>query len=84
VVILAVLSGAELGGVIGVFLSVPVAALLIVCLRHWRDLRHERSLALVEHKAIEPQRPEDGDGGTERRRDGEIESLTSSVANLYE
>jgi predicted PurR-regulated permease PerM len=47
VVILAVLSGAELGGVIGVFLSVPVAALLLVCLRHWRDLRHERSLALA-------------------------------------
>ena len=44
-VILAVLSGAELGGVVGVFLSVPVAALLIVCLRHWRDLRHDRSLA---------------------------------------
>src|SRR5215475_6587188 len=47
VVILAVLSGAELGGVVGVFLSVPVAALLIVCFRHWRDLRHDRSLALV-------------------------------------
>lgn len=36
VVILAVLSGAEMGGVIGVFLSVPIAALLIVCWRHWR------------------------------------------------
>ena len=48
VVILAVLSGAELGGVIGVFLSVPVAALLIVCWRHWRVLRHDRSLALVD------------------------------------
>ncbi len=47
VVILAVLSGAELGGVIGVFLSVPVAALLIVCLRHWRDLRHDRSATLL-------------------------------------
>jgi predicted PurR-regulated permease PerM len=47
VVILAVLSGAELGGVVGVFLSVPVAALLIVCLRHWRDLRQDRALALV-------------------------------------
>ncbi len=46
-VILAVLSGAELGGVAGVFLSVPVSALLIVCFRHWRDLRQERSLALV-------------------------------------
>jgi predicted PurR-regulated permease PerM len=48
VVILAVLSGAEMGGVIGVFLSVPVAALLIVCWRHWRVLRHDRSLALVD------------------------------------
>jgi predicted PurR-regulated permease PerM len=47
VVILAVLSGAELGGVVGVFLSVPVAALLIVCLRHWRSLRQDRSLALI-------------------------------------
>jgi len=47
VVILAVLSGAELGGVAGVFLSVPVAALLIVCFRHWRDMRQDRSLALV-------------------------------------
>ncbi|MGH9939921.1 MAG: AI-2E family transporter [Blastocatellia bacterium] len=47
VVILAVLGGAEMGGVTGVFLSVPVAALLIVCWRHWRDLRQDRSLALV-------------------------------------
>ena len=47
VVMLAVLSGAELGGVIGVFLSVPVAALLIVCWRHWRVLRQDRSLTLV-------------------------------------
>jgi len=47
VVILAVLSGAELGGVAGVFLSVPVAALLIVSFRHWRDLQQDRSLALV-------------------------------------
>lgn len=43
VVILAVLSGAELGGVTGVFLSVPIAALLIVCWRHWRDLQLDRA-----------------------------------------
>ncbi|MGE0133094.1 MAG: AI-2E family transporter [Blastocatellales bacterium] len=47
VVILAVVSGAEIGGVTGVFLSVPVAALLIVCWRHWRDLQQDRSLGLV-------------------------------------
>jgi predicted PurR-regulated permease PerM len=47
VVILAALSGAELGGVTGVFLSVPVAALLIVCWRHWRVLQQDRSFSLV-------------------------------------
>lgn len=47
VVILAVLCGAELGGVTGVFLSVPVAALLIVCWRHWRDLQLDRAATLV-------------------------------------
>jgi len=46
VVILAVLCGAELGGVTGVFLSVPVVALLLVCWRHWRDLQLERSSPL--------------------------------------
>jgi hypothetical protein len=42
-VILAVLCGAELGGVAGVFLSVPVVALLIVFWRHWRELRLDRN-----------------------------------------
>jgi len=37
VVILAVLCGAELGGVVGIFLSVPVAALLVLSWRHWRE-----------------------------------------------
>lgn len=41
-VILAVICGAELGGVTGVFLSIPVVALLIVCWRHWRDLTNGR------------------------------------------
>ncbi len=44
-VILAVLCGAELGGVIGVFLGVPIVALLTVCARHWRDLQLERTPA---------------------------------------
>ncbi|MBK9314741.1 MAG: AI-2E family transporter [Acidobacteria bacterium] len=46
-VILAVLSGAELGGVVGVFLSIPVVGLLLVCWRHWRDLRIGRSTILT-------------------------------------
>jgi predicted PurR-regulated permease PerM len=47
VVILAVLCGAELGGVTGVFLSIPVVALLIVCWKHWRDLQLDRSAVIV-------------------------------------
>ena len=35
---------AILGGVTGVFLGVPVMALLVVCLRHWRDLQTERGV----------------------------------------
>jgi len=56
-VILAVVCGAELGGITGVFLSIPVTALLIVCLRHWRDLKIYPLAPIVEAKdeqAAEP------------------------------
>jgi predicted PurR-regulated permease PerM len=39
VVILAVLVGAELDGIAGIFLSVPVVALITVVGRHWLDWR---------------------------------------------
>jgi predicted PurR-regulated permease PerM len=42
-VILAIVCGAELGGAIGIFLSIPLAALLLVGWEHWRDLREEAS-----------------------------------------
>jgi predicted PurR-regulated permease PerM len=35
-VILAILCGAEIGGVAGVFLAVPALAILTVAFRHWR------------------------------------------------
>jgi predicted PurR-regulated permease PerM len=44
-VILAVLSGAELGGVTGIFLSIPVIAILSVAHRHW--LEHRGSEGIV-------------------------------------
>ncbi len=47
-VILAVICGAELGGLTGVFLGVPVMALLSVCFRHWRDLQVGRIVAADE------------------------------------
>jgi predicted PurR-regulated permease PerM len=37
-VIVAILGGAELGGVVGIFLAIPVAGILAVCYRHWREL----------------------------------------------
>jgi predicted PurR-regulated permease PerM len=45
VVILAVLSGAELAGVAGIFLAIPVVALVSVSFRHW--LRQRGSEGLV-------------------------------------
>ena len=44
-VILAVLAGAELGGVAGIFLAIPVIAIATVSYRHW--LEHKGSEGLV-------------------------------------
>ena len=38
-VILAILSGAELAGLAGIFLSIPVVAIVSVAVRHWREHR---------------------------------------------
>ena len=40
-VILAILCGAELGGLAGIFLSIPAVAILSVASRHWREHRAE-------------------------------------------
>ena len=40
-IILAILCGAELGGLAGIFLSIPVVAILSVAFRHWREHRAE-------------------------------------------
>jgi predicted PurR-regulated permease PerM len=53
VVILAIVCGAELGGAIGIFLSVPLAALLLVGWQHWQELRVERA-PLPEKGGSEP------------------------------
>ena len=44
-VIFAILSGAELAGVAGVFLAIPVVAILTVCYRHWMEHRGSEGLA---------------------------------------
>ncbi len=43
-VILAILCGAELGGLTGVFLSIPVVAILSVAFRHWREHQAEETV----------------------------------------
>jgi predicted PurR-regulated permease PerM len=42
-VIVAVLVGAELGGVAGMFLAVPTMAIGSVIFRHWREWRDDNS-----------------------------------------
>ena len=44
-VILAILCGAELAGIAGIFLAIPVVAVLSVSYRHW--LEHRGSAGLV-------------------------------------
>jgi predicted PurR-regulated permease PerM len=44
-VIVAILAGAELAGVAGIFLAIPVVAILTVSYRHWLEHRGSESLA---------------------------------------
>src|SRR5205823_55931 len=51
-VILAILAGAELAGVAGIFLAIPVVAILTVSYRHW--LEHRGSEGLADLLEAEP------------------------------
>lgn len=53
-VIIAILSGAELAGVTGIFLAIPVVAILTVSYRHWLEHRGREGLADL----LEPTPPE--------------------------
>src|SRR5207344_1863990 len=44
-VILAILAGAEIAGVAGIFLAIPVIAILTVSYRHWLDHRGSETIA---------------------------------------
>ncbi len=53
-VIVALLSGAELAGVAGIFLAIPVVAILTVSYRHWLEHRGSEGLAdILEPTAAE-------------------------------
>lgn len=53
-VIIAILSGAELAGVAGIFLAIPLVAILTVSYRHWLEHRGSEGLAdLLEPTPVE-------------------------------
>src|SRR6266536_2993081 len=51
-VILAILSGAELAGVAGVFLAIPAIAILTVSYKHWLEHRGSETIAEVLEEAV--------------------------------
>ena len=52
-VILAVLAGAELAGIAGIFLAIPVIAVITVSYRHWLEHRGSETIAEVLEAAVE-------------------------------
>jgi predicted PurR-regulated permease PerM len=52
-VILAILAGAEIAGVAGIFLAIPVIAILTVSYRHWLEHRGSETIAEVLEEAVE-------------------------------
>lgn len=57
-VIIALLSGAELAGVAGIFLAIPVVAILTVSYRHWLEHRGSEGLAdILEPTPVEAAGP---------------------------
>jgi predicted PurR-regulated permease PerM len=51
-VILAILAGAEIAGVAGIFLAIPVIAILTVSYRHWLEHRGSETIADVLEEAV--------------------------------
>jgi predicted PurR-regulated permease PerM len=54
-VIMAILAGAEIAGVAGIFLAIPVIAVITVSYRHWLEHRgHETIAEVLEEAVVEP------------------------------
>ncbi len=51
-VILAILAGAEIAGVAGIFLAIPVIAIITVSYRHWLEHRGSETIAEVLQEAV--------------------------------
>lgn len=58
-VILAILAGAEIAGVAGIFLAIPVIAIVTVSYRHWLEHRGSETIAeVIEEAVVLPPEPE--------------------------
>ena len=58
-VILAILAGAEIAGVAGIFLAIPAIAILTVSYRHWLEHRGSETIAeVIEEAVVSPPEPE--------------------------
>jgi predicted PurR-regulated permease PerM len=51
-VILAILAGAEIAGIAGIFLAIPVIAVLTVSYKHWLEHRGSETIAEVLEQAV--------------------------------
>ena len=51
-VILAILAGAEIAGIAGIFLAIPVIAIITVTYRHWLEHRGSETIAEVIEEAV--------------------------------
>ena len=83
-VIIAILAGAELAGIAGIFLAIPVVAILTVSYRHWLEHRGSEGLAdvLEPTPAAEPDRS--GDAALLRRMGYEVgEANTEKPATQH-
>lgn len=61
-VIVTIWAGAALAGAAGVILAIPVAGLLSVSFRHWREFRDIERLVSATHATASPAAPYHGDG----------------------
>ena len=61
-VILAILAGAEIAGVAGIFLAIPVIAVITVSYRHWLEHRGSETIAdLIEEAVVDAEMTAEGD-----------------------
>src|SRR3984893_12355159 len=61
-VILAILAGAEIAGVAGIFLAIPVIAVITVSYRHWLEHRGSETIAeILEEAVVEAEHEHDED-----------------------